>query len=192
MGKTGSGRYLSLIAWHKVCADVKDGGLGIQEFKVFNHALLMKLVWPIASGADKVWVLILKAKYFPRGSFWATLRTANSSPLWKAIQNLKPLIKDQLHWHVGDGSLIAAVNVPWHGGWEIQRRLTNARLSMSVADLFDAQSDKWNEGLIEDVLGPQAVQTITQSVRKSEGEPLLQDRFIWDKGKSGKYTANEG
>lgn len=68
-GKTGSGRYLSLIAWHKVCADVKDGGLGIREFKVFNHALLMKLVWQIASAADKVWVLILKAKYFPRGSF---------------------------------------------------------------------------------------------------------------------------
>lgn len=93
---------------------------------------------------------------------------------------------------MGDGSLIAAVNEPWHGGWEIQRRLTNARLSMSVADLFDAQSDKWNEGLIEDVLGPQAVQTITQSVRKSEVEPQLQDRLIWDKGKSGKYMANEG
>lgn len=63
-GKTGGDQYMSLIAWHKVCADVEEGGLGIRDFKAFNQALMMKLVWQMTLEEDKIWVKVLKEKYF--------------------------------------------------------------------------------------------------------------------------------
>lgn len=46
-GKLDKSRYLSFIGWDKVCLKQEEGGLGVRDIKLFNEALLLKLVWQI-------------------------------------------------------------------------------------------------------------------------------------------------
>lgn len=68
-GKLDKDMYLSMIAWHKICVPVEQGGLGIRDVATFNQALLLKIVWQLASNQDRLWVQLMRAKYFPRGGF---------------------------------------------------------------------------------------------------------------------------
>jgi hypothetical protein len=34
-----------LVSWSKVCSPISEGGLGIQNLRMFNHALLRKWLW---------------------------------------------------------------------------------------------------------------------------------------------------
>lgn len=38
-------KCFALIAWHKLYQTTEDGGLGVKDLKLFNEALLLKLVW---------------------------------------------------------------------------------------------------------------------------------------------------
>lgn len=60
---------MAMIAWHKICQTEENGGLGVKDLKIFNKALLQKLVWQLVSQQGRVWVEIVKAKYFPNNSF---------------------------------------------------------------------------------------------------------------------------
>lgn len=53
-GKLQKERYVSMVAWHKLCRKWEEGGLGIKDIKTFNHALLLKLVWYIAERSDRI------------------------------------------------------------------------------------------------------------------------------------------
>lgn len=57
------------------------GGLGIKDMNLFNMALVMKMVWQITARDDRIWISIIKAKYFPRGGFWAVNITRDASVL---------------------------------------------------------------------------------------------------------------
>lgn len=68
-GKMDQDRYISFISWYKICTEKEQGGLGFRNMKLFNHALILKLVWQVASNEDKLWVMVVRAKYYPRGGF---------------------------------------------------------------------------------------------------------------------------
>lgn len=191
-GKVGSDKYLAMIGWDKICTAIEEGGLGVRDFRVFNEALLLKVVWQVASNADKLWVQVMQAKYFSRGGFWAVTNTRDASPLWRAIQRLKPRIKDSLMWHVGDGTRIAAINQPWHQNWGLQRITTNEHRDMKVADLYDKELQTWDATRVIQILGTGAMQHISQAGIQPSTEPLIPDRLTWGKGKNGNYTAKEG
>lgn len=95
--------------------------------KIFNQALLLKMVWQLASNSDKLWVQIFKAKYFSKAGFWAIKNKRDASPLWRAIQDLKHILMDQIGWHVGQGTAIKALNEPWYTGCVINHITTNAQ-----------------------------------------------------------------
>lgn len=59
-----------MIAWHKVYQKEEDGGLGVKDNKVFNKALIQKLVWQLMTEQDRVSFNIVKTKYFPQESFF--------------------------------------------------------------------------------------------------------------------------
>lgn len=164
-GKLGKDRYMAMIAWHRICLPTEEGGLGIRDVKTFNDALVLKLVWQISAGKDKLWIQVMKAKYYPQGAFWETGRRANASMLWKGIQDLKELLKNDIGWHIGDGKSIKAVQEPWFQEWENQPIANLQQGTMSVADLYDMQRGQWREGLIQGIYGEQALLSIITTAR---------------------------
>lgn len=192
-GETDKDRYLSLIAWNKICVPIEDGGLGIRDVASFNKALLLKIVWQVASNQDRqLWVQILRAKYFPKGGFWGVNGTAGKSRLMKDIQELKPVIKDQLQWEIGTGETVQAMNQPWYEEWEIQTILTNDQRKATVATIYNHSTGTWNREEITELMGPLALSRIENTASKPKEQSLLPDRLIWSESKSGQYTAKQG
>jgi hypothetical protein len=121
-GKLRSVRYLALISWDKICKPKDEGGIGVRDLKKMNQTLILKLVWQIASQDDKVWIGIMRAKYFSSGSLWETHDQTPSSALWKAIQSTKHMIKEDISWVIGYGKKIKAIHEPWVPFWDVQQR----------------------------------------------------------------------
>ena len=47
--------------------------------QVFNTALLEKLVWQLGAIQDRLWIEIVKVKYYPDTALWEAKVTRNSS-----------------------------------------------------------------------------------------------------------------
>lgn len=102
------------------------------------------------------------------------------------------MLKDNLRWSVGDGTLIGAINQPWYKGWKAQRILTNEQRDLIVASLFDHTMQQWDTKKIGELIGPQAITLIKNTARKSKLQPLISDKLIWMVSKRGSYTTKEG
>ena len=84
----------------------KDEGLGFQDLKCFNIALLAKQCWRLLHNQDSLLYKVYKAKYFPNTSFLEATVPSHSSYVWRSITHRRELIKQGSCWRVGDGSLI--------------------------------------------------------------------------------------
>lgn len=96
-------RYLSYVAWDKLCDPFDHGGLGFRDLAPMNDALLMKLLWRVSSGADALWVGQVIAKYLPQSSLWDNKRTYRCMAFWRGLMNLREDLSSMVDWKVGDG-----------------------------------------------------------------------------------------
>lgn len=92
---------MNLVGWDRVALPKRLGGLGLRKSRDHNVALLGKQVWQIYTGADKPWVHLLQANYFPNGAFLG-MEDKNGSPVWKAFQKAKNILKDGFEFKIGD------------------------------------------------------------------------------------------
>lgn len=191
-GKLDKTRYISLIGWDKVCRKKDEGGLGVRDIKLFNDALLLKLVWQLASGQDKLWVKFFQAKYYPRKGLWANASTGGCSLLGRELQKLKKFFQDDLLWHVGDGTNIGALNQPWYDGWTPIVIGSNAQRDCRVADLILEEEGEWDEDKISTLMGGTALARIKETAQKPVHNPLIGDRLVWQSSARGAYTTKEG
>ena len=53
--------------------------MGFKSFQDFNDALLAKQCWRLVSNPDSLWARVIKARYFPRCSFWEAKKGARAS-----------------------------------------------------------------------------------------------------------------
>ena len=42
-------KKLHLVKWSTVCADKRNGGLGVRDLSILNRALLCKWIWRFAN-----------------------------------------------------------------------------------------------------------------------------------------------
>lgn len=190
--KLGQNRYMSLIAWDKVCRATEEGGLGIRDISAFNESLMLKLVWNLAANTKKVWVDIMRAKYFSRGGFRGIQSCTRASKVWKEVQRLKEFFRESTRWQIGEGTEIRVVNQPWFAEWTVQRITTNVQRDTTVAEVWAKQDGAWKEDVLTRLLGQQAMSNIQASVRGPRENAFLPDRLIWTPAANGKYTAKEG
>lgn len=121
----------------KICLHTDEGGLEIRNLQLFNEALVLKLMWEMASNSDKLWAQIMKAKYCPMGGFWGVDSKRDASQLWRNMQDLKPFFRASIGWHIGDGKKIPAIGQPWYRHWEPKRPRSHMERDLRVVDLFD-------------------------------------------------------
>ena len=72
-----------MLKWAAVCRPKKYGGLGINNSKLMNVALLTKWWWKLASNEGGLWADLLRAKYFPDGNVFNA--KASGLPFWNGI-----------------------------------------------------------------------------------------------------------
>lgn len=139
--------HMCYVAWSKVTIPKGMGGLGLRSLKEMNIALVLKNVWKIASGQNAPWIQVLKAKYYPRSSFWTTNKTHACTKLWKDLVHNKPLIQHHLCWKIGNGGEIHVFSDPWFPGWD-QYRANNSN-QLRVSSLIDQNSNNWDFQLLQ-------------------------------------------
>jgi len=86
---TGSERGIHWMAWDRMCAPKKFGGLGFKDLKAFNLAMLGKQAWPFLISPHSLVARIYKARYFPKSSFimllWVITQAIPGVVLWQLM-----------------------------------------------------------------------------------------------------------
>lgn len=101
------------VAWKKICKPKGCGGLGMRSLKAMNSTMLGKIGWSLMNDRDKMWVKVLKSKYFPSSSFVQCRKKKNCSQLWSAVLNTRKILKQGLCFKVGRGNNINYWKDPW-------------------------------------------------------------------------------
>jgi hypothetical protein len=86
-GEMGEGKKFYLVNWNQVCQPLSSGGLGFQNLRVFNRALLGKWLWRYGNEADAFWRKLIFSKYGISQGDWTTREVHGpyGVSLWKYI-----------------------------------------------------------------------------------------------------------
>ena len=148
-GSTNERRKMHMVGWSKIVKSKDEGGLGIQEARAKNLALLSKLNWRMYHEQDALWAKVIRKKYC------ANLRVRSrdlekllSSPNWKAINLGFPIFRKRIAWGIGNGSGVSVWRDNWINGdslWGmIEGPLRQEELNLRVSDLCCCQEWKWD------------------------------------------------
>nr|GEV78219.1 RNA-directed DNA polymerase, eukaryota [Tanacetum cinerariifolium] len=87
-GDDPSKRKITWIAWEKVLASKKNGGLGVSSLHALNRTLLLKWVWRFLSQDGSIWSRVINAIY---GSSLASHSVKFSSPWCSILRDVQVL-----------------------------------------------------------------------------------------------------
>nr|GEZ67430.1 RNA-directed DNA polymerase, eukaryota, reverse transcriptase zinc-binding domain protein [Tanacetum cinerariifolium] len=80
-GADSADRKITWVAWDKVLASKKYGGLGVSSYYALNHALLLKWVWRSLSQDGSLWSRVINAIYGSSIEY----QPSNISSCWSSI-----------------------------------------------------------------------------------------------------------
>ncbi|XP_038708538.1 uncharacterized protein LOC120003588 [Tripterygium wilfordii] len=106
------GRASAPVAWANVCLPKKEGGLGLMDLRARNLSFIANHLWNIHIKADSLWIQWVHHYYLNQTPIWHAGLIKNSSPLWKAIFNLKK----QLVQDCGGQNQVISLIQSWHNG----------------------------------------------------------------------------
>lgn len=179
------------VAWDKVTTPKGMGGLGLRSLKEMNTPLVLKNVWKVANGGTAPWILVLKAKYFPRSAFWATNRIHNCTKLWRDLVRSKPLIQQHLKWKIGSGERIHLFSEPWFEGWEHFGATNAAQRQLSVSSLIDQSSNNWDFQHLQSTFGFFQALLIAANDQNRPGVSGTPDTLMFTHARDGKFTVKK-
>jgi hypothetical protein len=127
----------------------------------------------------------MRAKYCPQKEFWLENETVGSSSLWKAIQSIKHLIKDDISCVLGIGTQVDALNEPWIPDLDLQPRINMPTYlsALKVADLVYPDTEQWCPEMLVHLFGQDRVDHIFLNIKPPKREANLPDRLIWKRYK---------
>ncbi|GJT29739.1 RNA-directed DNA polymerase, eukaryota [Tanacetum coccineum] len=106
-GAEPSEKKISWVAWEKILASKKKGGLGVSSFHALNRALLLKWVWRFVSQDGSLWFRVIQAVY---GSTIDT-HSIQTASIWSSILREVQVLKangfdflSQCSKRIGDGN----------------------------------------------------------------------------------------
>lgn len=73
------------ITWDSMCESKRAVGLGVKDCEIWNLAAIGKLVWDVASKADKMWVKRVNHIYIKGVDWWAYTPANDDRWSWKKI-----------------------------------------------------------------------------------------------------------
>ncbi|GKB95456.1 RNA-directed DNA polymerase, eukaryota [Tanacetum coccineum] len=111
-------KKISWIAWDKVLASKKKGGLGVSSYFALNRALLLKWVWRFVSQDDSLWFRVIQAVHGDTIDSHSVRKVSIWSSILKEVQVLKSSGFDFLSYcskRIGDGQSTSFWKETWMG-----------------------------------------------------------------------------
>ena len=180
-------RRVHWIAWQKMCASKRDGGMGFRDPDAFNKALLAKQAWRILQVPTLLCARVLKARYFMDGTILSATCPPAGSYTFRSILHGRDLLREGIIWRVGSG---ASINIH-HDAW-IPRSGSTKPLGQvykqgvtKVADLMTANETACNEGLLHDMFTPEDAVDVKQI---AIGGPDTDGYLAWNFTKNGIFS----
>ena len=136
--------------------------------KKFNAALLAKLTCMVVSGRDSPCMNALRSKYKVMEGWIHREPLKNSSPTWRAIERLKPIIRKGACFIISDGSKVDCWKdpwVPWLPNFILGPRDGSVcSNSFLVENLIDWDINSWRIGLLEEMFDQESVCAIRKII----------------------------
>nr|GFB17952.1 RNA-directed DNA polymerase, eukaryota [Tanacetum cinerariifolium] len=89
IGADNLDKKITWVAWDKVLASKKNGGLGVSSYFALNMALLFKWIWHFVSQDDSLWFHVMQALYGPHIDSHSVPYSSNWCSILKKMQMLK-------------------------------------------------------------------------------------------------------
>ncbi|PWA41769.1 hypothetical protein CTI12_AA548270 [Artemisia annua] len=167
-----------------MCVSKFRGGLGFRHLGLFNRALLAKQVWRLITSPTTLAARTLKARYFPRSSFFDAKIGYRPSYIWRSFLSVKDIVRKGCKWNIGDGR---SVNV-WNDFWvddhtNLGPKPNNCDVNQ-VRDLLNLEGDDWNRELLYSLFPHNNASKIACCfVSKSRNDVLF-----WHKNPGGRFS----
>jgi hypothetical protein len=167
---------------------INQGGIGFQDMRLFNQALLARQAWRLIQYPTSLCAQVLKAKYYPNGVLTDTIFSGSGSSTWHVIEYGLELLKKGIIWRVGNGASIRTWRDPWIPR-DLQLRPISQRNRCRlkwVAD-FLAPDGSWDSQLLRQYFLPVDVEDILK-IKTSQHH---NDDFIaWHPNKRGIFSVH--
>jgi hypothetical protein len=166
------------------------GGMGFRDLKCFNKALLAKQRWRIIQNPDSLAGKIIKAKYFPRGSFLESGLGNKPFFAWRSIFGAIDLLQEGLIWRIGDGKKVKIWRDKWLNiltTYSIQTPRVLFLEDSKVSELIDQESKWWNRQLISSMFMTNEVEAILKISLSRYGH---EDLIFW-RGTNSEFLGSE-
>lgn len=136
--------------------------MGFRDITAFNKSLLVKQAWRIQNSPKTLLAQVMKARYFPKGSFMECHIRNNPSYVWRSIMWGRELMKQGSYWRVGSGETLSVYRDQWIPRPNLFRPYSPQTLptNVTVTELKTPEGN-WNYDLIE------------QSFIKADAETIL-------------------
>lgn len=105
--------FLRCKHWAKLSTHKAEGGLRFLRIHEYNLALLAKQGWKLVSDPHSLASEVLKAHYFPHGSFLNACIGHNPSYVWRSIMASQALIRQGACERIGSGRQTKIWGDPW-------------------------------------------------------------------------------
>ena len=106
-----------LVGWDKVCAPLKNGGLGVRKLTTFNKTLLGKWLWRYGIEETRLWRRVVALKFAEEwGGRTSKLgRGVHGSGLWRSIRMGWEDFSKNIRFEVGVGDGVKLWIDQWCG-----------------------------------------------------------------------------
>nr|XP_027123998.1 uncharacterized protein LOC113740655 [Coffea arabica] len=102
-GDTNGKEKMHQCSWKRISQNKNQGGLGFKDLVNFNRALLGKQIWRLLVNPNLLISKVLKAKYYPTGSFFNCKCPQNASWIWQSLMGAKQFVEEGTWRKIGNG-----------------------------------------------------------------------------------------
>ncbi|XP_060196348.1 uncharacterized protein LOC132625797 [Lycium barbarum] len=83
-------KKISLVSWHDLCCSKKEGGLNIKNYRIWNIAVVGKLIWLYMNSKEQLWFRWVHGVYMKgEDDFWNHVPPQDCSWYWKQLHKIK-------------------------------------------------------------------------------------------------------
>ncbi|GJV63491.1 putative reverse transcriptase domain-containing protein [Tanacetum coccineum] len=151
------------------CLSEFRGGLGFRHFGMFNRSLLSKQVWRMITVPTTLAAKLLKARYFPRSTYFDASVGYRPSYIWPTLISIKEIVCKGYKWNIGDACFVSRSRpdtLYWHNG-------LGGQFSCKSAYYITLETS-------EDIMGnlPEETHTLLRAIWKAK-VPIKVKLFLW-------------